>query len=289
MKRVAARAQPSLAHEKSFRERVLKVYETLTPQQRLVADFMLEHVREVAFLSVPELSARTQTSDATVVRFAQSLGFDGFTTLKQALSSALRDEVVFGLPKALSELKQRPNEDAVSAVMALELENIQKSVDTLDRKGVSAAADALFAAEHVHTFGVGISAHFAELFAYQLLQVGVRASAISNRLASPLEALASARKGDLVAVFSFPPYYEATVSLAEAATAQGLTLLAFSDKLTSKVARLADHALTARSDNMMYTNAFAAVSVVLNALVTVAALRHEAHAGQALAHIQDIG
>jgi DNA-binding MurR/RpiR family transcriptional regulator len=285
VKRAARGAENSLAHEKHFRARVLKVYESLTPQQQLVADFMLEHVREVAFLSVPELSARTGTSDATVVRFAQSLGFDGYTQLKNALSSALRDEVVSALPKPLSELKQK-HEDAVSRVMALELANIQKSVDALDRKVVATAADALYAADHVFAFGVGISGHFADLFVYQLLQVGVRASTIPNRLPSPVEALAAARPRDLVAVFSFPPYYDATISLARAAREQGFTLLAFSDKLSSKVARLADHVLTARSDNMMYTNAFAAMSVVLNALVTVAALRNEQRAGAALAHIR---
>ena len=288
MKRGPRPAESPLAHEQHFRERVLKVYEALSPQQKLVADFMLEHVREVAFLSVPELSARTGASDATVVRFAQCLGFDGFASLKHALSSALREQVVSALPKPLSELKQK-HEDAVSRVMALELSNIQKSVDALDRKIVAEAADALYAADHVFAFGVGISGHFADLFVYQLLQIGVRASTIPNRLPTPAEALAAARASDLVAVFSFPPYYEATISLARAAKQQGLTLLAFSDKLSAKVARVADHVLTARSENMMYTNAFAAMSVVLNALVTVAALRHEERAGAALAHIERTG
>lgn len=276
------------AHEKGFRDRILKVYESLSPQQRQVADYVLEHLREVAFASVPELAERSATSDATIVRFAQSLGYDGFSGLKNDLAAAMREEVSPGARPGSQALRRTPDADPLTSVAALEIENIERSIDAMDKKLVQRVADKLFGVEHVYTFGVGISSFMADLFAYQLGQIGIRSSVVSSRLTSPNEVLAIMTKRDMLCVFSFPPYSEVTVNLCKAAKQQGILTLAVSDKLTSPVARNAEFTLCTRSDNMMYTNAFAAVSVLLNALVTWAAVLHEDKASRAVRAINQV-
>ena len=82
MKRTDREREP-FAHERGFRARILAVYENLSPQQRQVADYVLEHLREVAFSSVPELAVEAGTSEATIVRFAQSVGYDGFSAFNR--------------------------------------------------------------------------------------------------------------------------------------------------------------------------------------------------------------
>jgi DNA-binding MurR/RpiR family transcriptional regulator len=281
MKRSDREREP-FAHERGFRARILAVYEGLSPQQRQVADYVLEHLREVAFSSVPELAVEAGTSEATIVRFAQSVGYDGFSAFKTDLATAMREEVTAGVPRPL---RKTPDADPLSAVGALEIDNIQRSLDALDRKLVRQVAERLYTVDHVYAFGIGISGNLAELFVYLLGQIGVRATAISNRLTSPREALAALTRRDLLAVFSFPPYSRPTIELAREASRLHVPVLAVSDKLTSQAARLADYALCARSDNLMYTNAIAAVTVLLDGLVTWTAMLHEERAARAVAHI----
>jgi DNA-binding MurR/RpiR family transcriptional regulator len=281
MKRSDREREP-FAHERGFRARILAVYDNLSPQQRQVADYVLEHLRAVAFSSVPELAVEAGTSEATIVRFAQSVGYDGFSAFKTDLATALREEVTAGVPKPL---RKTPDADPLSAVAALEIENIQRSLDAIDRKVVRQVAERLYAVDHVFAFGIGISGNLAELFVYLLGQIGVRATAISNRLTSPREALATMTKRDLLAVFSFPPYSRPTLELLREASRLHVPALAFSDKLTAPAARQADFALCARSDNLMYTNAIAAVTVLLDGLVTATAMLHEERASRAVAHI----
>jgi DNA-binding MurR/RpiR family transcriptional regulator len=61
-----------------------------------------------------------------------------------------------------------------------------------------------------------------------------------------------------------------------------------SDRLTSPAAALARWTLAVKSDNMMFTNAVAAVTVLLNALATQIAASHREEALAALAQINRV-
>lgn len=50
----------------------------LTPSQRRIGQYVLEHPQEVVFLDGSELAARTGVSQPSVSRFAQALGFRGY-------------------------------------------------------------------------------------------------------------------------------------------------------------------------------------------------------------------
>ena len=52
---------------------------------RRLADFILENLHEVAFLSINELSQRTGISPATITRFARRLDFQGYPDLQRGL------------------------------------------------------------------------------------------------------------------------------------------------------------------------------------------------------------
>jgi DNA-binding MurR/RpiR family transcriptional regulator len=143
-------------------------------------------------------------------------------------------------------------------------------------------------ADHVFAFGLGISAHLAGLLAYLLGQIGIRATPLATNLSSPLEALVSLRPSDLLAVFSLPPYSAQTIDLTRRAAEEGIPTLAVTDRLDAPAALGARHAIPIRSENLMFTNAFAAVSVLVNAFAIEVGLRSREHAGQAVSTISEI-
>lgn len=273
-----------------FQKLVLQHYDELPPQQKLIADYLLEHLRELPFLSVPELSERCGASEATVVRFAQRLGYDGFSGLKAALSETLRHKVVrsAGLPAAAEALARTPKHDTLVAVAHNEIANIQKSIEDLDREAFQHAAVGLFKADHIYAYGLGISAYLADLFIYLVTQLGMRGTTLSTRHSSPLEQLGPLRPADLLVLFSFPPYSRQTVDVAAHLAERGIPTIAICDRLTAPVAKTARFVLPVRTDNMMFTNSFAAASVLLNALTTEVALRNRDQAADAVARITRI-
>lgn len=257
----------------------------LPPQQRAIADYLLEHLQSVPFLSIPELARRTGASEATVVRFAQRIGFSGFGELKAALVELLQSRLASVAP---SSEEEELCEDMLDTVAALEISNIERTIETVDRSTFAAVAEAAFSADHTYTFGMGVSAHLADLAAYTLTQAGVRATALSTRFTSPREQAVALRHGDVLIVFSFPPYSRQSIQLVADASSRGADTVAICDRLTAPAAAAARWALSVKSDNTMFTNAVAAITVLFNALAAEIAASHRERALEAFAHINRV-
>jgi DNA-binding MurR/RpiR family transcriptional regulator len=57
----------------------------LSPAQRRIAQYLLDHMPDSAFLSSVALAQRADVSQPTVTRFAAALGFSGYPALREAL------------------------------------------------------------------------------------------------------------------------------------------------------------------------------------------------------------
>lgn len=274
--------------EPDIKRLVVDHYDALPQQQKVVADYILAHLQEVPFLSVPELADRSGASEATIVRFAQRIGFDGYADLKEHLLAGVRERVALPSGAAAELFARVPQDDTLRVVATQEIGNIEGSVNALDRETFGQAATMLYRADHVYAFGMGISSHLADLTTYMLTQIGLRATTLSLRFSSPLEPLVALRPSDCLFVYSFPPYSRATIEMMREAADRGIPCLAVTDRLTSPAAQLARVVLPVRSENMMYTNSVAAVSVLVNALATEIALRHQDRAAAAVTRITRI-
>jgi DNA-binding MurR/RpiR family transcriptional regulator len=272
------------ARESEFRARLIRRTAQLPPQQRLIADYLLEHLQTVPFLSVPELARQTGVSDATVVRFAQRIGYNGFSELKMDLVELLQDRLGGAAPSEPSELPG----DVLEQVAGLEITNVQRSLKAIDRTVFAEVGEAVFGADHVYAFGMGVSAHLAEIACYNLTQIGLRATPLSTRFTSPREQLVTLREQDLLIALSFPPYSRQTLDLLTDAAARGAATVALCDRPAAPAAHIARWTLPVRSDNMMFTNAIAAVTVLFNALAAEIATKHSDHALEAFAHINRV-
>ena len=259
--------------DEDFRKLIIDHNHLLPPQQQLLAEFLLQHLDEIPFFSVPVLSQRTKVSEATVVRFAQKIGFSGFSELKWELMEIYRKKGP-GVSGVISDETFLSGHDTLSASGIQAVRNIQNTLKNIDKTLFRKLVSLLFKADHIYCFGMGVSSYLADLFSYQLVQIGLRSTSIPLRTTSPLEQMVPLRVTDLLAVFSFSPYSKSTIEMVKEATSRGIPSLAFCDKITAPVVKEATHALPVRTDNMMFTNSLASIIVVLNALVTEIAVRH---------------
>ncbi|MDJ0911216.1 MAG: MurR/RpiR family transcriptional regulator [Woeseiaceae bacterium] len=273
--------------EPGLRERVLANVESLSKQQRVVADYLLEHLQEVPFLSIPELARRAGASEATVVRFCQRIGYDGYSDMKMALVDTMREEL------RGRTTDERPavidiDRDVLVATAELERHNIERTVDSIERRTFRRVAASIFKADHVYTFGLGISAYLADFASYLFTEHGLRSNCLATRFTSPKEQLVALRPSDVVITFSFPPYSKQTLDVLSEASERGIPTVVVTDRPTAPGVALADEALIVCTDGMTLTNATASVHVLLNALVVEISSRHRGEAVDALARINRI-
>ena len=64
-------------------------FDEFSRSQKDVAQYVVDHLDEVAFHTAEELARRASTSSSTVVRFSQALGFEGFPELLRGVERDL--------------------------------------------------------------------------------------------------------------------------------------------------------------------------------------------------------
>lgn len=270
----------------SLRERLLNHIPSLSRQQRLIAEYLLDNLQEVPLLSVPQLAQRSGASEATVVRLCQRIGFSGFSDMKMEVVENLREELhARAMP---GEPDHTGSANVLEAVAELERHNINQTLESIDHETFCAMAATLFEADHIFTFGLGISAHLAELAAYLFTEHGLRANRFGTHFTSPREQLVTMRPTDVLLAFSFPPYSRPTLDVIEEATGRGMKTLAVTDRLSAPAAAAAGQALVVATHGMTFTNATASTHMLLNALVVEIASRHRGETVDALSSINRI-
>ena len=86
MKRTSATTTAAPPHEarghQTLSAYIQARFDEFSRSQKDVAQYIVDHLDEVAFQTAEELARRANTSSSTVVRFSQALGFEGFPELQ---------------------------------------------------------------------------------------------------------------------------------------------------------------------------------------------------------------
>ncbi|MFC0388174.1 MurR/RpiR family transcriptional regulator [Muricoccus vinaceus] len=238
------------------------------PAARRVARWIADHPADALAASAAALAAACRTSDATVIRVVQALGFAGLPDLKRALADHLagRPGVAGDLRRTLAETGEDPGR-AVAAVLDAHREALEALAAPTARAAIAAAVEALHPAARVHVFGIGPSAPLAR-YAATMLTRGGRATSVLDATGIGLaDGLLGLARGDALLMLAYGrPYHEATVALAEA-DALGMPTVLVTDEPGGPLARRARHVVAARRGRARRVALHGATLVVLEAIV----------------------
>jgi len=177
----------------SFEARIREVRSGFSPSFIRLADFLLDSYAQAAFLTATELAHTLDIDPATVVRFAQKLGYPGYPELQREIRG-----------KVKSELLVDHREDGDQAVEAGEaaLEEVARSLELTRRSFPMQAAQGLIRAldesERVILLAEGLALAPARTLAAWLEAAGYTIHLAGGGLSDLARAIASARRGDLV-------------------------------------------------------------------------------------------
>jgi DNA-binding MurR/RpiR family transcriptional regulator len=222
-----------------FKARLLARREALPARLVQAAEFALAHPDEIAFGTVASVAEAAQVQPSALIRFAKSLGYNGFSELQEVFRDRLRERwPPYG--ERLAKLRHEgPREGAAgllkrfSESAARSLERLQ---DTVGAEDLEPAVAVLAKARTIHLLGLRRAFPVAAYLAYALGKLEVSASLADHVGALAGEQLAGARPGDALVAVSFTPYTPATIELANAFAAKGFPVVAVTDSPFSPLA-----------------------------------------------------
>jgi len=184
-------------------KKILTHYDSLSKLQKRIADYIVANLGEVVFTSVTNLSEILGVSDATIVRFAQELGYSGFPELKDELikyykiylNPAVRIEKYIG-DTGSEELTYK-------SITNREIKHLEESIKTVNEKAFKQAVDAICTTDNIYIFGTGSNEPLSSHLAYRLARFSLNVSLISVSGRNLFEKLLKVRKDDLMIAFAF--------------------------------------------------------------------------------------
>jgi RpiR family transcriptional regulator, carbohydrate utilization regulator len=216
--------------------------EDLSPVLKRVARYVLDHPEVAIYHSVTELAEATRSSEGSIIRFCQDLGYSGFQEFKLTLAVELdpRRRADGTAPvedgRGAGHLMARIADQA--AVTLRETANLYEAHAFLE------VADRLARARRIDVYGVGASGVVAQYYAYKLIRLGKTVQAFIDLHLGSMSA--SNLGADCVAIgVSSSGSTVDTLKALQAARVAGAYTVAVTNRLKSPLAKHADQNLLA--------------------------------------------
>lgn len=227
----------------TLRARILERRPVLPKRIAQVAAYALDNPDEIAFGTAASIAASSGVQPSTLIRFAQHLGFDGFTSLQSVFRERLRERNI-SYEERLTALRAGAREGATSHVI---LEGfLTASTRSLDRVGrtvsqddLDAAIGILATAETIFILAKRRSFPVASYLGYALAKLNVRSQVLESASGLEPEMLSFATPRDAVLAVSFSPYAQATVDETRMLHRQDVPIVAITDSAFSPLAQFA--------------------------------------------------
>lgn len=264
----------------SLRTALVERQQELPRRLSQVAAFALENPDEIAFGTVASIASQADVQPSALVRFAQALGYDGFSDMQRVFRSRLREGGA-DYRDRLEALKSR--EEIAGAVGLLDgfceaaSFSIARMRQQVDPVAFEASVARLASAQTIYLVGLRRSFPVASYLAYALSQIGIRNVLVDNVGSLAPESLRFAGPTDAAICISFTPYAPATLDLAAQVASQGVAVVSITDSPLSPLARLSDsHVEIVEADFGGFRSTAATFAYALSLAVAVGERRRRA-------------
>ena len=227
-----------------LRTLLLSRHDGMPKRLKQLAAFALEHPEDVAFGTVAGIAENAGVQPSTLVRFAKSLGYDGFSHLQQIFRDRLRErfpdyrERLKGLREAEGHhVRAASLLEGFTHAATVSLERMHTSVRLEE---LSRAIETLAKADTIYLLGARRVFPVIAYCAYAFGKLGVRAILIDHVGQLGPEQLATAAGRDAVLAISFTPYAPVTADLTAAAAQRNIPVVAITDSAFSPLVTSAD-------------------------------------------------
>lgn len=216
-------------------DRLKRDYERFSPAQQSLARYLADHLADVPLLSAHEVARSSHCSPATVVRFAQALGYSGYPEMQRVVRRAQRP----GLPPRPGDrqLGLPFSAEGLGAAMAAERLALDDAAERITTTGLGSIVSALAPRTPLVIAGEGHARSIVTLIEERLARSGrpvAAVTALDPAARAWLEALGPGGAVLAIAIGRESRVAQAAVSAARAA---GVPAAALVDSSLSPLAR----------------------------------------------------
>lgn len=242
----------------------------LPKRLRAVAIHILQNPDTLALASISAVAEDIGVPPSTLVRFAKTFGYAGFSDFQEVFRSHLLAGLHRGQGAAASALPP-----VLGGLVGAAQASLAGLAGGLDAEAFDAIAARIAASRILYILGSKRAFPVVTYLALTFQQHGLRAILVDNVGASAQDLLATLGPGDCLLAVGFSPYNSPTADLTRTARDRGVEVLVLTDSPLSPLVDLADrHLIVAEKSESGYRTLAATMVVALGLVVAAMALRN---------------
>lgn len=252
-------------------ERIQKELNKLSSRQRMVAQYILQNTESVDSFTAAQLAEACSVSEATVIRFANHMGYGRYSDMKRDLQDAVR-----GTLSQMDRFRRTGDLKTYSSMMQTVIRSMRSDIQSIERtllsvheQELSRIVEWIATSRRVYVIGTHSEYGIACYFASTLGWIRDRVYLLDATHAPSFDMVADAGPEDVILAMSFPPYPAATVRTLEAVIRRGAHSVAITDSPLSPLAKRAQHSLYAHDEKLFFADNSAPTVSLLSVLLAL--------------------
>ena len=252
---------------KNLLKQIEESYDSFSKGQKKIADYVISQYDKAAYITAAKLGREVDVSESTVVRFATTLGYEGFPELQIALREIIKNKLT-SLQRFEIVTGKMEDEDILSKTMSSDVSKLKITMENLDKNAFYGAVNAITKAKTIYILGVRSSSALASFmgFYFNLMFQNVKFVQTTS-ISEVFEQILRVDEGDVVIGITFPRYSKRTVKALEYAKTRHASVVAITDTDKSPIVAYSDFCLYAKSDTTSFVDSLVAPMSIINALI----------------------
>ena len=216
-------------------------YTALPKRLQSVAVFALHNPDVVALNTIAVISDKVEVTPSTLVRFAKSIGYKGFTDMQAVFQESMR-HMPQPYVQRLHHLddEEQPESTVLHRFSRAASTSIDKLEQQADEKAILQASKQLAEARTVYIAGQGRATPVTTYLHYTLVKLGIQAVLLDGVAGKIADKANLIRQDEVLVAISFSPYTANTRELVYICLAQQVPVVALTDSTLSPIARTDD-------------------------------------------------
>ncbi|NBH72831.1 MurR/RpiR family transcriptional regulator [Clostridiaceae bacterium] len=229
-------------------------YDQFFDAEKKIADYIMEHKKEVVEMTVAELAKASKTSDATVSRFCRRCGFKGFQSLKIDLAKEVMEEERDSL-QVSNEIDRSRLAQSLQNILANKMAEMTSTVGMLDPDNLETILRILETARTIQFVAVGNTIPVAMDGAFKFNQLGFP-SVSSSIWEAQIAYTYNLGPRDVVLVISNSGTSRRLLELVRGAHENGARILVITNNASSPLATASDYKIITATREKLLTGEF---------------------------------
>jgi len=229
-----------------LRERFHADYESLSPHLKRIAQFALDDPNSFALETVAGIAETIGVQPSTLVRFAKTFGFSGFSDMQKVFRMRLIEGAPSYREKVFKE-RQDFEQSAWNNPQAILDEFVEASVLSLDQLGQNTSNQSLLeamemveGARDVYVIGLRRAFPVASYISYGLTRLEMRCHLLDFVGGMVSQQVVTMTSEDLLIAVSYAEYAPPVVEVVQDVFIRGIPTLTITDTLSSPLTRYAN-------------------------------------------------